>query len=408
MKTKGGVGISSKSKYQGLFSHELKVVDQAKQFIELNDGYPLLTNYEMLLKNYEKLLKTTKKVFLISDIQGRALKEKELEIEYLLYHDPLTSLYNRTYIDQVCQKVIEAAHLPVSFLFLDVNNLKLMNDVFGHRKGDELLKNVAKILMESLRKSDIAARWGGDEFLVILPNTNEEHCKKIVERIKEKCKIEKKDLIEVSVAVGSATLYSSDENFFDSFSIAEKQMYKNKMIESKIVRQTIIDDLETFVTASECVHSKRMDRLRLLAERFYEILHHHDYSFELYELNLLTTLYNIGNLNLSKDYSEDTYATSEVGYRFARALGELPVAEAVIGCFENWDGSGRPNGLKGEKIPLLSRVLSVLIIFELLLSDSHKSVEEALQVIKQRSGQQLDPQLSQLFIDNIDKILINP
>lgn len=400
--------MSSQSKYQELFRHELKVVDQAKQILELNDGHPLLTNFEMLLNNYEKLLKTTKKIFLISDIQGKALKEKELEIEYLLYHDPLTSLYNRTYIDQAGTKVLERDHLPVSFLFLDVNNLKLMNDVFGHRKGDELLRTVANILNETLRKGDMAARWGGDEFLVILPNTNEENSKKIVERIKERCKIEKKDPIEVSIAVGSVTLHHyCNENIVDLFAIAEKRMYKDKMLESNIVRQTVIHDLETFVMTSDCIHSKHIDRLRVLAARFYEILNDHCYPMDLYELNLLTTLYNIGNLILSKDFSEDYLTNNEAGYRLARAIGELTVAEAIIGCFENWDGSGQPNGLKGEQIPLLSRVLSVLNTFDLLSFNSYKTVEEALQIMKHRSGQQLDPQLSQLFINNIDKIL-NP
>lgn len=397
--------MSNQSKYQELFSHELNVVDEAKQFLELNDGHPLLANFETLLENYEKLLKTTKKIFLISDIQGRALKEKEAEIEYLLYHDSLTSLYNRTYIDRAGSKILEQGHWPVSCLFIDVNNLKLMNDVFGHRKGDELLKKVADILCESLRKSDIAARWGGDEFLVILPNANEENCQKIVERIKERCKIEQKDPIEISVAIGFATLHSSDENIFDMFAMAEKRMYKNKMLESPNIRQAVIRDLESFVTASDCPFSKHINRLRILAVRFYQILHDHEYPIDLYQLNLLATLHNIGNLILSKDAVGDCITHSEAGYRLSRAIGELTVAEAIFGCFENWDGSGQPNGLRGEQIPLLSRVLSVLNTFDLLSACSNKSVEETLQIMKQRSGQQLDPQLSRLFVDNINQIL---
>lgn len=406
--------MSIQGKYQELFSNELKVLDNAKGCLERFEEHPLHPDYLFLLQSYEKLLKTTKKIFLISDIQGKALKEKQSEIEYLLYHDCLTSLYNRAYINNAVSEMIKSDQLPMSVIFLDVNGLKLMNDAFGHQKGDELLKKVANILKRSIRKSDIAARWGGDEFLVILPKTDVNNCQKIMNRIKINCTLEKNDPIEVSVAVGTATLNREDEDIYDLFAAAEKQMYNNKMLESKKVRQTIIHDLEAIIENETSKHSEHIHRLRMFAERFADILCINDVN-EWNDLHLLITLLDIGSFVLPKECSktlkmllsdeqEALQMNNEVGYRLARAIGEIKVADAILGFYEHWDGCGYPNKLKGEQIPLFSRMLSILNTFNLKVYCSLGSIEEALYSIDKESGKKFDPKLTQLFLENYLKI----
>ncbi|HHY72222.1 MAG TPA: diguanylate cyclase [Bacillus bacterium] len=420
--------MSFQEKYEKLFSNEIKILDDAKDCLEKFEKDPLKPQYSILLQNYEKLLKETRKICLISDIQGKTLKKKEEEfvellnkanevreqVEYLSYHDALTSLYNRAYIDQVVPELIQD-DFPVSVIFIDVNGLKLMNDVFGHHKGDELLKKVANILQRSLRKSDIAIRWGGDEFLVIMPSTSAENCGKVIERIKMKCSLEKKDPIEVSVATGMATRNRKGKEISDLFTIAEIQMYKNKMLDSKKFRQTIINDFETIVKNGDAIGSGSIQRLRILAERFAEILPI-EQSIEINNLQLLITLLNIERFifqgddsitaaELDYDQSKTSERTSEVGYRLARAIGQIAIADAILGFSENWDGTGYPNQLNGKEIPFPSRILVILHSFNMMINHANLPVEEALVKINQQSGKQFDPALTKFFLDNITAIM---
>lgn len=115
--------------------------------------------------------------------QERAWKK---EILNLSYHDSLTGLYNRRFMEEQIKKLEQLRELPLAVIMTDVNGLKLANDVFGHEEGDKLLKKAAEILKESCRKEDIIARWGGDEFLILLPRTSARTAEAIAQRIKIK------------------------------------------------------------------------------------------------------------------------------------------------------------------------------------------------------------------------------
>ena len=91
--------------------------------------------------------------------------ENERKIKYASRHDYLTGLYNRSYIDIVSSKYDIAENWPISVIFVDINGLKLTNDIFGHVAGDELIRKSAAVLKKSCRQSDVIARIGGDEFL---------------------------------------------------------------------------------------------------------------------------------------------------------------------------------------------------------------------------------------------------
>jgi hypothetical protein len=96
------------------------------------------------------------------------------QIDYLSSHDKLTGLYNRAHIDNAIVKLNNKDNLPMAMIMADVNGLKLTNDVFGHLEGDRLLQGIANVLRKSLRENDLIARWGGDEFLVVLTQADEE------------------------------------------------------------------------------------------------------------------------------------------------------------------------------------------------------------------------------------------
>jgi diguanylate cyclase (GGDEF)-like protein len=99
-------------------------------------------------------------------------------------HDPLTGLYNRGYFDEEMKRLDNGRNFPVSIIMADLDGLKKVNDTHGHGAGDRLIRDAADILRRSVRSSDVVARMGGDEFAVILPNTDIASAQKVIERIR--------------------------------------------------------------------------------------------------------------------------------------------------------------------------------------------------------------------------------
>jgi diguanylate cyclase (GGDEF)-like protein/PAS domain S-box-containing protein len=117
------------------------------------------------------------------EIADRINKEKALR--YHGMHDALTGIYNRGYFENEIDKLTKSEYFPVSIILCDVDGLKLINDTLGHSRGDVLLTLAAKVLEQSISDEDVVCRIGGDEFAVILTNTNEEEILKKIGNINE-------------------------------------------------------------------------------------------------------------------------------------------------------------------------------------------------------------------------------
>ena len=109
--------------------------------------------------------------------------ERLKQVEYLSLHDHMTGLYNRRYMHDSIKRLDTRRNLPFSMIYMDLNGLKLINDSLGHEMGDRLIVSVANVLRDMLRSDDIVGRLGGDEFLILLPRTDNEGQRKISERI---------------------------------------------------------------------------------------------------------------------------------------------------------------------------------------------------------------------------------
>lgn len=410
--------MNKKTELENIFAHEISVL--AKGLANLvnspHQGHPLWADYGELLKEYEKLLKSSKKIFTISDAQGRVLKQRESEIQKLSYHDGLTALYNRAYVDKRVPELLVPQNFPLSLIIGDINGLKLINDVFGHAKGDQLILQTAKILKNCARPTDLVARWGGDEFLLLLPATSQEQCHALVEEITAACALEAKDPIAISLALGSATLVSPEQSYTQGFVEAEQRMYKKKLRENQLVRKKILEDLEAQVEKCPATCPGHLQRVKSLAAELAGMLGISSESADMKNLLLLASLHDIGNLvipsgilckptNLTDQEQALVKTHSEVGYRSALAVGEIYVAEAILALHEHWDGTGYPNGLRGKDIPLISRLLAIVDAFDVMTHDqpykTASSISEALAEIENQSGHQFDPALVKVFIQHI-------
>ncbi len=119
--------------------------------------------------------------------KNRQLEELLQRVNYMAITDSLTSLYNRRYFHDVLSGEFERSRrysTPFSLVMLDIDDFKRINDDFGHSVGDSVLREVAKILAGSIREIDTASRYGGEEFMVILPSTKKDHAMIVAERMR--------------------------------------------------------------------------------------------------------------------------------------------------------------------------------------------------------------------------------
>ncbi|NSW77302.1 MAG: diguanylate cyclase, partial [Candidatus Atribacteria bacterium] len=169
----------------------------------------------------------------IADITAR--KKAEEKIRYFTFHDSLTGLYNRLFAEEELKRLDDGRHLPLSILFADLNGLKFVNDTFGHHRGDLVLQEAAQVLRNSCRESDIVARFGGDEFLIILPSTPSSTLAEIAERINARSlEVQGEDPFFLGPSVGLATKNDPSQDLWAIIQEAEEHSYERKLKERTV------------------------------------------------------------------------------------------------------------------------------------------------------------------------------
>ncbi len=165
----------------------------------------------------------------VTDITDQKIRDSQ--IEYLMYHNGLTGLYNREYFDQEIDRLQTCEKsLPIAIIYLDLNDLKLINDTYDHTVGDELLKKTSQIIKSSCRDSDIIVRWGGDEFIVLSPNTTLSDAIIVKDRIQNNCLVTKIKKFPISVAAGIAIKKELNQDIVEILKEAEIEMYRDKKL----------------------------------------------------------------------------------------------------------------------------------------------------------------------------------
>jgi len=345
-------------------------------------------------------------------------KDWQEKILYLSYHDTLTGLYNRRFMEEELKRQELNGKLPVAVIMADVNGLKLANDVFGHAEGDKLLKKAAEAIKKCCRKEDLVSRWGGDEFLVVLPQTSAQAAEEIAKRIKTATQAYGTEHLRLSIALGCSTKETAGEKLEEVVKEAEERMYRQKLNEGKSFRNSIINTLLAALFAKSVETEEHAGRLKDFCLKIGTMLKLT--SKEMDELSLLAVLHDIGKVGIREEILkkpgsltelewEEMKKHPEIGCRIAQNTPELgPIAEYILCHHERWDGQGYPQGLKGEEIPLLCRILAVADAYDAMTSDrtyrKALSREEAIEEIKRNAGTQFDPQIVEMFLESIKSI----
>ncbi len=384
----------------------------------------------LVVESFAPLLRKGKGAFLwgsaaqLRDSQGNVIgaintikdftefKESQNQLEYLSMHDPLTGLYNRIYFDEEIARLNNKRFAPLTVVICDVDGLKLINDTLGHTKGDELLKAAALVIKEPFRASDVVARIGGDEFAVLLPQTNSDSAKLACRRIQKAVQEYNSSNPEfpLSLSIGSA---SGDVPIQDVFIEADNKMNRVKLKQSALTKKHFVTTLTAVLSERDFFSQGHAERLQGLAKAMADKagLSAKDKD----DLILLAKFHDIGKVAipekilykpgfLTKKESAEIKRHCEIGFRISQSSSDLNhIAKYILHHHEWWNGDGYPLRLKGEAIPYLSRLFAVMDSYEAMTNvRPHRkpfTSAKALQEIKKESGNKFQPEIVDMLIE---------
>ncbi len=348
------------------------------------------------------------------DITDR--KQKEKEIENLSMRDSLTGLYNRRHFEENSYKIDTQDNMPLSIIFADINGLKMTNDIFGHNAGDKLIKKSSEILVKACRDGDLIARIGGDEFIILLPKTNEKGVNEIISRIQSGFLKARVSAIKCSISLGADTKTTGEQLFEETMANAENAMYRDKTLNRKSVNREMIDTIIETLDSKSSSEKRHSIVVSELCEKVGVALQLAEAKIS--KLKLAGYLHDIGKIIFDESFLSKDVLTDEesekmrqhavVGYRILNLFDEtLDLAEYVYSHHERWDGKGYPRGLSGEQIPQISRIISIVETYERVLSRGDLSDAErreaAVKVIREEAGKRFDPKIARWFADMMEE-----
>ena len=373
---------------------------------------------KIILEKNQQLQETTASlkefnIMLEDEINERSKREEE--ISYLSYHDKLTGLYNRRFYEEEIKRIDTQGNLPISIIMGDVNGLKLVNDAFGHEKGDELLLKAAEGIQKVCTNVECAARWGGDEFIILLPKTKKVEAEEIIKRINEQYLKQNIGNLHVSVSFGWETKKKSEEDIMKILKKAEDYMYEQKIIENQVVKGNVINTINYTLFEKNNMEEQHSKRVGELCQKIGQAIGLSE--IEAIKLKTAGTLHDIGKItvdnkillkkeNLTEQEWSEIKRHTDTGYRIlSSSFNMLELAEGVLSHHERWDGKGYPKGLTGEAIPLVARIIALADSYDAMISDrpyrNALSEEEALVEIRENAGTQFEPGIARIFVEKV-------
>lgn len=346
-----------------------------------------------------------------------AQKERQRHMQMLSFHDQLTGLYNRAYFDENSKNWNTEDSLPLGLIVGDVDNLKLSNDTLGHQYGDRMLVSIVSVMQKVCRPQDIMIRYGGDEFIILVPRCTELQIRQMIRDIQSACANLMTENVPSSISMGYAVKYHINQPLLHLLHQADRNMYGNKLACGRGRPNFYLLSLEDSLQKKDTVTSEHAVRVRETCFRFSVFLGLDMRTAK--RCALVAALHDIGKiaipssiLNKEGPLDDEEWEIMKhhpaIGCRMIKDLpGMNDVAEAILSHHERWDGKGYPRGIADSQIPLTARILSLVDAFDAMTHDRpyRKAMknEKALNEILRCRGTQFDPRLSDEFIRFIKK-----
>jgi len=368
-------------------------------------------------------------------IENSRLFAKSEEIARI---DGVTELFNRRHFDERIREEIERHSRYgdiLSILLIDLDNFKKYNDTYGHLAGDRLLVQAADLIKSSIRSSDQAFRYGGDEFAVLLPNSSTMDSFSVAERTREKiAEAMSARQIDISVSIGVAS-WPGDGNTLDELcyaadmalyyakrtgqnrtSIASRTLFSlNEPSVSVNAEAEVLSTIYALAATLEARdkytygHSRRVSRYAVAVAEKLNLL-----PEQVALVSAAALLHDIGKIGIpdnvlnkrDKLLDEEWELLRQHPRLSATIIGHVPSLSACLAAVrhhhEHWNGAGYPAGLKGESIPIEARILCITDAFEAMISErpyrAALSFKQAISELEKCSGSQFDPGIVKAFI----------
>lgn len=339
--------------------------------------------------------------------------ERQKEIaEHASYIDGLTKLNNRSYFDKQAERLDFMEVVPVAVIVGDVNNLKLTNDIFGHRHGDILLSTIADVLQQESFDDFVICRCGGDEFYILIPNANRQAADWYCRRVRLELDKKFNCCVKPSVAFGVAKKSNKQEKIKTIMEFADIKMYRDKQqIKEK---DNLLDNMKQVLLGRGFVTPDYFSKVAARARGFGEYL-----GMEEPEVKLITRvvrLQDYGYLPLAPEVYETRFEEGlsieqrreimkhpTLSSRIAKVdENYIEAAEYILAHEEHWDGTGYPNELAGEEIPVISRIAKIVGDYQIAISERPAgrgwTEEEAQALLEKESGKVYDPEYVGKFL----------
>lgn len=358
---------------------------------------------------------------------------RRAELQDLAGKDELTQLQNRRFFYEEIERELELAirfKRPLSVLMMDVDDLKLINDEFGHQVGDVVLRAFGRVMRQQVGEQDITARIGGDEFAIIMPGADRRDADKLAWKIWEAlskepvCETEHAS-IYLGVSIGTGGYPWGGDNLDEIIHWADTKLYANKLERKGFKHQqegreddtarlvgAVVDVLCSALEIRDRMthrHARRVARmsafvareLKLSEEQVLEV----EYAAALHDIGKIGVADGILRKESSLDHDEwqEMKRHSELGYQILNGIDFLrSAADIVYAHHERYDGTGYPRGLKENEIPIGARVFGVVDAYDAMTSRrpyrEAMSRDDALEEIMRNSGSQFDPQVVSAFL----------
>lgn len=367
------------------------------------------------------------------------------KLKALVNKDGLTGVYNHRYFQDSLKKKIQISdrtNKPLAMIFIDIDYFKNYNDLYGHQSGDDILKQIGKILSENVREGDVVARYGGEEFAILLSNITEEKALIVADDIRKIIEFTKFYGEEnqpkgfLTVSMGVSVYPDKAKTDIELIKSADDALYRAKFFNKNRVETytSILDELKrdiegedveliasiktliSVINAKDRYTYSHCERLvfysRLLAQKLNlneedtNTLVHGAYMHDIGKINISKEIL-IKKMPLTKDEWELLKLHPQDGVDIIKPVQSLhKIAPLILNHHEKYDGTGYPIGLKGEEIPYLARVLTVVDSFDAMTSNrpynKRKTYEEAINELVKFSGSQFDSKIVKEFIEVID------
>jgi|GEM_PF-6596220 diguanylate cyclase (GGDEF)-like protein len=339
------------------------------------------------------------------------------KITHLIFHDTLTGLYNRAFFEAEVRRLDVQRQLPLAIIIGVVNNARLVNETFGYKIGDDLIKAGGQVMKNVCRAEDIVVRYSDDIFLILLPNCDEVVTQRICDTIRKAAAEVEFEHIPLSIALGVAIKTEIEEDVFLTLIKAEERAWQSQQAVSSQVGQSVINGIQAVLAEQKPQTQAHVNRVTKLCSKFGTHLELIDQDLQ--KLELIACLHDVGKIvvadevlnksdeltpvewEMLKRHSEISYKISSLAYG-----SDSDIAAAVYAHHEAWDGKGYPQGLSGERIPYLSRLLAIVDAFDAMTNDrsyySAISQAEALKELKFCAGSQFDAKLVERFEEFIN------